>query len=182
MNIKNFLLAWFFCFALVPVASAQTLDWYLGIKTGLMTSNISGMGNAANIGLVAGWDLWPLSYGTLSLEGEATTTVDEGDVSKAEFFSGQWSVDTVGLWLAYRSPQRIFGKARIGLNYINSEISNAGRDFSDSSAGLSFGLGGGWWVNDRVSLEAEYTYESELSLVDDDGSIGFWSLGLNCHF
>lgn len=160
----------------------QADAWYIGIKGGPMISSIGGMDNAGNLGALVGKDVYSFNYGTLSVEGEFTSTIEDGEISQAEFFNGKWDLNTLGLWMAYRSQHRLYGKLRLGINYVDINVDRAGNNFKDDTTGLSWGIGAGWKIDEVFSMEVEYTQETDLELGDDDGDIRFLSFGLNCHF
>ncbi|BCR03295.1 hypothetical protein DESUT3_03640 [Desulfuromonas versatilis] len=156
--------------------------WYIGIKGGPMISDIGGMDNAGNLGALVGRDVYGFEYGRLAVEGEFTASIEDGEISKAEFFDGKWDLNTLGVWLAYRSPHRLYGKLKLGVNYVDINVDRSGNDFKDETTGLSWGIGAGWQLDEIFSVEVEYTQETDLELAGDDGDIRFLSLGLNCHF
>jgi hypothetical protein len=88
----------------------------------------------------------------------------ELDVVRSEFdiegFSGD--LDWTAIYGVYRSEGNAYFLAKIG--GLKEEISFLGS--SESETGLSYGIGGGFRVNDNFSLEAEYTIiESDVNFL-----------------
>jgi Outer membrane protein beta-barrel domain len=167
-------------FGLSAPVRAQSV--YLGLKGGPVISGVSGMDGSENIGLLLGWDFWTLGFGSVAAELEGTTTILEGDVTIPEFFSGTWTLDSVGLWLAYRTPHALYAKGKLGLEYVDVEVTQSGKGFSDSGVGASWGFGAGWRINEAYSLEAEYAFKTDLELAGDQGDVYSLSLGMNFNF
>lgn len=166
-------------------AGAQSL--YFGLRGGPMFSDVRGMDEAVNIGLLLGYNFRDIDYrddriGSLSMELEGATTLVEGDVTTAKFFDGSWSIDTAGVFLAYRTPHTFYVKGKAGLEYVDISVSHVGDDFSDSGFGFSWGVGGGWRLTETYGLEVEYGYKTNLDFEGDNGDVSFLSVGMNFNF
>lgn len=142
---------------------------YFGVKTGLMMPDVAGWGDALNIGALVGAPVARLPQGTISAEGEFTTTLSKGDVN---YFgvTGNWDVTTLAGYGVFRTHGPIYLKAKAGLLYENVGASVSGFSATGSDTGLSFGIGGGMRLQGGQSLEVEYTIiESNINLL----SVGY---------
>jgi hypothetical protein len=161
------------CLCGVAVSQAADMQPYFGVKAGLMMPDASGFDDAFNIGGVVGVPVTELMRagsgiaGTLSVEGELTLTLIEGDVnvSVPPFgnFSGDWDVWTLGGFGVYRSPasNNLYFKGKLGLVHSDVDVSVAGASGSGSDTELALGLGLGYKLSGRSNLEFE------LTLLDD---------------
>jgi hypothetical protein len=152
-----------------------------------MLSGVNGLDEAGNIGLLLGYEFRNVDFqgskiGSLAAELEGATTIIEGDVTVAQFFDGGWTIDSAALWLAYRTPHDLYAKGKVGLEYVDLSVTQVGTDFSDSSFGLSWGVGGGWRITETYSIEVEYAYKTDVELAGDKGDIYFLSFGMNFNF
>ena len=154
---------------------------YLGVKYGLMTAepDISGADEFEmdNLGIVFGGHIneW------LALELDYTQTVS----ADKEDFQGntvKFETDTLGFFLVFKTPGKVYGRARAGYAIIDQDVSTVG---SDSVYGLAFSLGGGISFSDTLALEAEYTLFPETDefdrlgrIIDDTWTTEYISLGL----
>lgn len=154
---------------------------YLGIKYGLMTTepDISGSEEIEmdNMGIVFGGHIndW------LALELDYTQTVS---ADKEDFLGStvKFESDTLGLYLVLKTSGKVYGRAKVGYVVVDQDVTTIG---SDSIYGLGFGLGGGFMINDNLSIEAEYTLLPETDefdrlgkIIDDTWTNEFISVGL----
>ena len=147
---------------------------YLGAKVGLMDPDISGLDEATNVGLVAGYSFADNgSNMRWGVEAEFTTTTSDGDV-RVGGLNGDWDVDTQALYGVLTIGDTLYGKLRLGYLREDVSVSLAGFSADGNDDGVSGGVGAGWRVNDRFALEAEYTF------VEQD--IDFYSLGVTFAF
>jgi len=146
-------------------AAALADGWYLGAKAGLMATDANGFDDATNAGVVIGRDIIGLVAGDLSLEGEYTTTVDEG----SGFGTSDWEIDTLGGYAVFRSAGPAYLKAKGGI--VRSDVSVG--SFSQTSTDPSAGLGVGFSLG-VAQLELEYT-----RIDGDDADVDFISLTVN---
>ncbi len=147
---------------------------YLGAKLGIMDADVSGLDDATNVGLFAGYNFGELGDGiSWALEAEFTTTISDGDVDVLGL-NGDWDVDTQALYAVLRVGGDLYGKLRAGYLREDVSVSIAGVSIGGDDTGFSGGLGGGWQVNEQLAIEAEYT------LVEED--LDFYSIGVNYAF
>ena len=84
--MKNIYRFGFATLCLYGIAASQAAEPYFGVKAGLMMPDASGLDDALNIGGVIGVPVTELRRdgsgiaGTISVEGELTVTLVEGDV------------------------------------------------------------------------------------------------------
>jgi outer membrane immunogenic protein len=133
-----------------------------------MMPDVSGLDDALNVGILfGGYIMEETSFGSIAIEGEITTSISDGDVS-INGERGDWDIDVIAIYAAYRSQRTIYFKGKIGLLYEDAKVKTPSRSASNDDIGLSLGIGGGWRIMDRSSLELEYTF------IEDD--INFFSL------
>lgn len=133
-------------------AQARADGWYFGGKLVYFEMDIPGIDDPDNSGLVLSYD-WDFNYGMLGIEGEFTSTFEDGDLGAQKV-----ELDTAGLYGVYRTRglnRKGIGpyfKFKAGAAYTDLTIGNTSQDDTSFSAGLGFGL------NMRVvSFELEYT-------------------------
>src|SRR6266851_4960232 len=132
-------------------ASAADANLYFGAKGGIMSSDRSGYGDALNAGGVVGLHFMDFGkgksqYGSLSGEVELTVPVVKGDVNPS---IGKWSAWTVGAGAVHR-------------NLTSSPSGIPGTGSSDDPA---FGVGVGYRLNRRNSIEFEVTVMDTLTFI-----------------
>ena len=103
--------------------SAQAEGLYIGPSAGLMDADFDGFDDATNAGVLIGYDIFTKEIFSVSLEGELTTTVSDGDVNYSAG-SGDWDIDTQAAYLAARLGERLYMKVRYGVSLLDDpEIS-----------------------------------------------------------
>jgi len=127
-------------------AAGHASDVYIGAKAGPMLVDISGADDPTNVGVTVGYQLGVL-VGDIAIEGEYTTSLDDGQVSGAPV-----DVDTLGLFLALRTAGPVYFKARGGVASVDTTV-GAG---DSSSSGIAYGVGLGFGIG-LAQLELEYT-------------------------
>lgn len=153
-----------FLFVAVNVQAAGAKP-YVGGKIGLMKPDGGGADDAVNVGVLLGLELHEIPAGSVAIEGELTTTVISGDIGS----NGEWDVTTLAGYGVFRTAGTAFFKGKLGLVYWDADVDGLGGG-SDDDIDLSFGIGGGYKVSDKASLELEYTIiESDLDFL----SVGF---------
>lgn len=80
-------------------------------------------------------------------------------------------VDVTAVYWAYRSADDLYFIGKGGI----ANFSTNAFDYSVSDVGLSLGLGGGYKINDSLTVEAQYT-------TYDTTTFNGISLGVNYHF
>jgi outer membrane immunogenic protein len=144
-----------------PAAMAQgTSPLHFGAKVGVLDPDIGGFDDALNLGVQVGYDLFSDSRGTLSVEGEFTTTLSDGDVAGG----GEWDADTLAAYGAFRTAGDVYLKAKAG--FLDQDIKRAGGSggaviTNGDDSGFAFGVGGGWRTNRNAAFELEYTVMSD---------------------
>jgi hypothetical protein len=157
------------------VAYAQNQP-YFGVKGGFMSLD-GGGDDAINIGGIVGVKMQDLPAssglrGSISLEGEATITVADGDVA-----GGDWNVMTFAGYGVFRStnPGNVYFKGKAGLAYQDIEVDQVCVSYPFvgtvcGGGGSSSDFGVGFKMGARNALEVEYT------ILDD---VDFLSVGYN---
>ena len=133
-------------------AQAQAGEWYFGGKLVYFEIDIAGIDDPDNAGLVASYD-WDINYGSVGIEGEYTTTFEDGTLGAQKV-----ELDTAGIYGVFRTRGPAakgmgpYLKLKAGAAYSDFTIGNISQDDTNFSAGL--GLGVNMAV---VSFELEYT-------------------------
>jgi hypothetical protein len=149
---------------------AQT---YVGIKGGpLNISRDIPFDDGAMMGCLVGYDVPDNNF---SVEGEFNTTVSSAEGTRDDF--GDLDVTTLAFYGVYRSSGRFYFKGKAGLlyEYLNSSVTGIITiDVEGSAIALSFGIGGGMRISEKLSAEIEYT--------SIEADIGYATAGLNWMF
>jgi len=157
--------------ALVCALSVSTLraeNAYIGASLGIMDADVSGVDEATNGGLLLGYDVYRHEIFAVSLEGEFTTTVSDGDL-QASGSKGDWDIDTQAAYLAFRLGDPFYMKARFGFAWTDVSASINESSFHGSDSGVSWGAAVGWMVTERWGLQLDGT------MVDSD--VTYWNAG-----
>lgn len=159
---------------LTPVGVTYAADemWYVGAKAGWMMIDNLDIGiagvtvdadNGINGGIVAGYQLRSGSTGSVAIEGEFTTALSVGEMTVSGpggSVAGDWEVQTMAVYGAYRSAGDLYFKAKMGFLSEDVDITLGGASTSGSDSGVSFGIGGGWQMG-TGRIELEYTTVEE---------------------
>lgn len=151
--------------------SSDSPNNYIGIKGGPMviSRDIPFDNDGVMLGILFGYDV---PGNNIAIEGELNTTI--ADASSTNPSYGDLSATTLAGYAVFRSSGRFYVKGKLGVlyEYLSSSVSGTTTiDVDGAGMAISFGLGAGVEVNDKMSIEAEYT-----SLEAD---IGYGSIGLN---
>lgn len=144
---------------------------YFGAKAGLMMFDAPGFGDAINIGGFVGAPVARLAQGTISVEGELTTSLISGDIGYLGL-NGHWRNTTLAGYGVFRTHGQIYFKGKAGILFQNISVSNGGipGSYSGTDSSVSLGVGGGMHLSGGQSLELEYTIiNSDMSFL----SIGY---------
>lgn len=159
--------------ATAPVRAQEVINpMYFGFKAGSMDADVSGFDNASNWGVLLGFTLYDNpEAGSFSLEGEYTRSFDKGD-ARVGGVRGEWDVETLALYGAYRTGGSVFLKAKAGMANWDLNVSRVSSRAENDDTDFSFGAGAGLRLSPRTGFELEYTViESDLSFV----SLGVFS-------
>jgi hypothetical protein len=150
-------------------ASAADPNLYFGAKGGVMSSDRSGYSDSLNAGGVVGMHFLDFNkgkshYGSLSGEIELTVPLIRGDVNPS---AGKWGAWTVGAFAVYRSPElnNVYFKGKAGAAHRNLTSSPSGIPGTGSSDDPAFGVGVGYKLNRRTSIEFEVTVMDTLTFI-----------------
>ena len=133
-------------------AQLQADELYYGFKLAYFNMDTYAVDDPDNVGLVIGYD-WDNDYGSLGLEGEFTTTFEDGKSATENI-----GLDTAGIYGVYRTRKaanRSMGpylKLKAGAAYTDITRGNISEDDSSFSAGIGLGINMA-----AVSFELEYT-------------------------
>ncbi len=146
---------------------------YLGGSVGIMDSDRGGFDEATNTGVLVGYDFFTKEIFSVSLEGELTTTISDGDV-KLGGMEGDWDIDTQAAYIAARLGDRAYIKVRWGVARSDVSASIAGISVHDSDTSGSWGGALGWMFNENWGAQADGT------MIDSD--VYYWNAGIIYHF
>lgn len=161
--------------ALLLLAGAARADgrrWHAGAKAGIGSFTLSGLDEVTQGAVVVGYDFWNGPTGSLGLELEYGTTLSQGDLDfDFQLDPVEWEVDTLGLYLAYRSGGFFYVKGRAGYLDASVEVDavlngvNLSQRLDDDET--SAGIGFGFRVGPLMKIEAEWTrtfFDEEFDL------------------
>jgi len=156
---------------LCSMSLVQAEGVYLGLKAGEVDVDLRTFDNATNVGLVLGYEFFSQPNYTLSIEGEYTDTVSDGEACDVEGLvgCGDWDIQTIAVYGVGRITlsQNTYLKLKAGLQHEEVEVGG----FDDGHNYLTFGAGLGYNINNKLSVEVEYT------MIEEDAS--FISAGVN---
>jgi hypothetical protein len=113
--------------------------------------------------------------GSASVEFEGTTTTSEGDIGPASDFgpgaTGQWDIDTMAIYFAYRTPGIVYFKGKLGGIASDVNANFTGGTLQQDDASFAYGAGLGVRLGQVGKIEVEYTGAS------GDNDIGLISVG-----
>jgi len=137
---------------LLATVPAHAGEWFFGGKLAYFETDVPNIDDPDNAGLMLGYD-WDVKYGSLGVEGDFTTTFEDGAVGTEKV-----ELDTLGLYGVYRTRGPGTGnigpylKLKAGAAYTDLTVGNTATDDTSFSAGLGLGLNMAF-----VSFELEYT-------------------------
>ena len=155
--------------ATCSIAAAADPNLYFGAKGGIMSSDHNGYGDSWNAGGTIGLHFLDFSrgkssYGSLSGEIEATVPLVKGDANPA---NAKWRAWTLGAFAVYRSPEAngVYFKGKAGAVHRDLTSSPTGISGTGSSDDPAVGVGIGYRLNKRNSIEAEVTLMDTLTFI-----------------
>lgn len=132
---------------------------YFGVKAGSVEVDVGGFDDASNIGVFAGYKLHEDPNGAFFVEGEYTRTFNDGD-----FLTGDWDVETLAAYAGYRTAGPWFLKAKAGFGWWDLNVDGPATPAEADDTDFTFGVGGGFRLNERTGIELEYTQiESDIT-------------------
>ncbi len=165
----------FGAFLLIAVSCCvQAEGLYIGPSVGLMDIDLDGFDDATNTGVLLGYDIFTHDIFSVSLEGELTTTISDGDVDfGAE--SGDWDIDTRAGYLAARLGDTVYMKVRYGVSHSDISVDISGSSFDESDTNGSWGGALGWMLNQNWGIQVDGT-------MIDIADIAYWNAGITYRF
>lgn len=127
-------------------STSVNADWYFGANAGPMLIDTSGVNDPTNAGVMIGHE-WGVVVGDVGVQGEFTTTIDEGSAAGADV-----SIDTQAVYAALRTAGPVYLIAKAGVLHERVKVGSA----SDTDSGGSAGLGVGFSLG-VAQIEVEYT-------------------------
>lgn len=141
-------------------------EGYWGLKASTVDLDANNYSNTLNIGVFVGAEFAQAGSNIISLEGELTTSLIDGDTP----ISGiDWSVQTMAIYAAMRTGNETYVKLKAGL--LDRKITFSTVSGSSSDSGLSWGVGIGF-----------SDYEIEYTFFDGDGSSDLSMISLGYMF
>lgn len=127
-------------------SAGVSAEWYFGANTGPMLIDASGMDDPTNAGVLIGHE-WGVVIGDVGVQGELTTTINDGSYSGSNV-----SVDTQAIYGVLRTAGPMYLIAKAGVLHEDVKIGSKSSADSGSSAGLGIGFSLG-----VAQIEVEYT-------------------------
>ena len=140
-------------FAASLIFNTASAEGYWGAKVATVDVDANGYSSALNLGLFVGAEFAQAGSNVVSLEGELTKSLIEGDTSSS---STDYSVQTLALYAAMRTGSDKYIKVKAGILDREIALSPGG---TGSDSGLSWGIGFGF-----------NKYEIEYTFFDGDGN------------
>jgi len=144
------------------VGNIASAEGYWGAKAASVDVDANGYSSALNVGLFVGAEFAQAGSNIVSLEGEITTSILDGDTNASGI---DYSIQTLALYAAMRTGKETYLKVKAGILDREITLSTGG---SGSDSGLSWGVGFGF-----NNYEIEYTFFDG----DGDADISILSLG-----
>ena len=144
------------------ISNSVFAEGYWGLKASTVDIDANNYSNTLNIGVFAGAEFAQAGSNIISLEGELTTSLVDGNTNVSSI---DWSVRTMALYAAMRTGNETYLKVKAGLSDRKITLSSGGASVSGSDSGLSWGAGFGF-----SNYEIEYTFfdgdgNSDLSMI-----------------
>jgi hypothetical protein len=153
--------------------AVQAGGLYAGASVGVMDADIGGFDDATNAGVLLGYDVYTREVFSVSLEGELTTTVSDGDV-KFGGMKGNWDIDTQAAYVAARLGDTFYIKVRYGVARSDVSVSIADSTLNGNDTSGSWGGALGWMFDKSWGVQADGT------MVDSD--VTYWNAGIRYQF
>ena len=135
--------------------------WNYGFKLAYFEADAPNVDDPDNAGFVLGYD-WVKDYGTVGIEGDFTTTFEDGRAVGEDV-----SVDTFGAYAVYKtqtfSEQGVgfYLKFKAGVVYYDISAGPASEDDVDASVGFGMGMNMGY-----VAFEIDYATMGDQEMVN----------------
>lgn len=147
------------CLGLAPLAHAG--EWLVGVKTGPMLIDQTGVDAPTNVAFMAGYQIGVV-LGDVGIEGELSSTIKDGEAQGQDV-----DLTSSGLFATFRSAGPLYLKAKGGM--VRSKLTVGPLSETNTSEAYGIGIGLGLAV---TQLELEYT------VIDNDSDVAFLSLGI----
>ena len=129
-------------------------EGYWGAKISSIDIDVNNYTNTTNVGIFVGAEFGQLGSNIVSLEGEITTSIIDGDTNVGGV---DWEVQTLAIYAAMRTGTDNYIKVKAGI--LDREITLSPSGATGSDEGLSWGIGFGF-----------SNYEIEYTFFDGDGN------------
>ena len=165
-----------------PTWFGETADgrWLVGLRTYIVQNSADDFNNAKNNGLVLGYEFSrPMGYnGSSTIEFEATTTYEDGDIGAGSVFGvpGKWDIDTFAIQFAYKTPGTVYFKGKLGAIHSDLHTTAPGINIETKEVSLAFGAGLGVNAGKNVEIEVEFngsTGDNDFSLLSIGANLLF---------
>ena len=144
------------------VVAAAADGLYIGARAGIIKNDTSGFDNATNAGVALGYEFLNVGVGDVAIEGEYTTTIDEGNAPGIS----DWETDTMAVYGVLRTGGPVYVQAKAGV--INQKLDVGA--ISNDDTGFTVGLGIGFSL-------AVAQFELQYTRMEED--IDFVGIGIN---
>lgn len=155
---------------------------YLGLQYGSFRTSDASQNNGDHedmdhIGVSLGASLLP----TIGLEAQYTTSLSDKKIGAGSTLSSQ----TLGAYAKIQTPTPVYVNGRIGVARVDYDLDTPFSSRTESTNGVSYGVGLGVKLADTASIEGNYTRLPDL---DDPGFSNrkikneLVTVGVNLHF
>lgn len=171
-----------FITAMVAGGSYAQETGYLGLQYGSFRTSDASQNNGDHesmdhIGVSIGANLLP----TIGLEAQYTTNLSDKKVGSGSTLSSQ----TVGAYAKIQTPTPVYVNGRIGVARVDYDLDTPFSSTTESTSGVSYGVGVGIKLADTASIEAGYTRLPDLEekgFANPTIKNELVTVGVNLHF
>ena len=151
--------------------AVQSQGVYGGLGVGAMDADINGLDASWNGSVMLGYAFGD-GPGKFAVEAQYTGPVSDGDVNGGG--GGDWNIQTIAGYVAYRYGETVYVKARLGYLHESASIHIGPANLNENDDSVSGGVGVGWNINENIAIEGEFT------VIESD--INFYSAALIYNF
>lgn len=153
-------------------------NWLLGAKVESVGSGRRGYDDAANFGIIFGYEFSrPIGLeGTSSIEFEYTDSFDNGDVADDSLFGigGDWQSENIAMFFTYRTPGNVYFKGKLGVLRSDLRTNLDGLE-PETEQDTSFSYGAGLGL--KLGQTGNFNLELEFVGSSGDNDLNMISVG-----
>lgn len=159
---------------------ATCVEFYAGPSLHLVNATSDQFGEHLGIGGYGGANLLQFGWGSLGIELDGGLPISSGNRPQV---GGDWSISWLSAGLYYRTPRRLFLKARLSYQYIWYRTEIGSTVHRDDDGGDTVSLGLAYMVSEGGELSLAYGYLCGLMHGDEKiSNVYRITLGYAFHF